>query len=258
MMGLASLRQGLPRVFERFFQVETHLTRRYGGMGLGLAVAKAMIELHGGRIWAESETGRGSTFTFLLPLEQSQMETVFAGSNCRMIPPIRHWAGRSFFFILFYNCIHEPQFLVFGQLTREYPPASNRSAAAGCAGRQPALCGGGAEGVGVRIGLVGRVGNDYPREWLNECMSRGFDTSGIRILPINWMCASSSRTTDRWKSNRINPVSHFARRGMTFPKSLLGYQPDRKPDEGAKPERNRYSQRLPDRARCAFFARCPS
>ena len=62
----------LPRVFERFFQVETHLTRRYGGMGLGLAVAKAMIELHGGRIWAESEAGKGSTFTFLLPANQRQ------------------------------------------------------------------------------------------------------------------------------------------------------------------------------------------
>ena len=57
----------LPRIFERFYQVETHLTRRYGGMGLGLSVAKAMIELHGGRIWAESE-GKGSRFTFLLPM----------------------------------------------------------------------------------------------------------------------------------------------------------------------------------------------
>ncbi len=62
----------LPRVFERFFQVETHLTRQYGGMGLGLSVARAMIELHGGRIWVESEVGKGSTFTFLLPMEQSR------------------------------------------------------------------------------------------------------------------------------------------------------------------------------------------
>ena len=58
----------LPRVFERFFQVESHLTRRHGGMGLGLAVAKAMIEMHSGRIWAESVEGKGSNFTFLLPL----------------------------------------------------------------------------------------------------------------------------------------------------------------------------------------------
>ncbi|HSL29761.1 MAG TPA: ATP-binding protein [Anaerolineales bacterium] len=69
--GIGIPARDLPRVFERFFQVETHLTRRYGGMGLGLAVAKANIELHGGRIWAESEPGKGSTFTFLLPIERA-------------------------------------------------------------------------------------------------------------------------------------------------------------------------------------------
>jgi len=70
--GIGISAKDLPRVFERFFQVETHLTRRYGGMGLGLAVAKAMIELHNGRIWVESEEGKGSTFTFLIPAEQTQ------------------------------------------------------------------------------------------------------------------------------------------------------------------------------------------
>ncbi len=55
-------------VFDRFFQVESHLTRRHTGMGLGLSVAKTMIELHGGRIWVESVEGKGSTFSFLLPL----------------------------------------------------------------------------------------------------------------------------------------------------------------------------------------------
>ena len=57
----------LHRVFERFYQVEGHTTRRHGGMGLGLAVAKVMIEMHGGQIWAESVEGRGSNFSFLLP-----------------------------------------------------------------------------------------------------------------------------------------------------------------------------------------------
>ena len=60
----------LQRIFERFFQVESHLTRRHGGMGLGLSVARAMIEMHNGRIWAESAEGRGSTFSFLLPVER--------------------------------------------------------------------------------------------------------------------------------------------------------------------------------------------
>jgi signal transduction histidine kinase len=77
--GIGIPARDLPRVFERFFQVETHLTRRYGGMGLGLAVAKAMIELHGGRIWAESEEGKGSKFTFLVPATQTQQSPPASG-----------------------------------------------------------------------------------------------------------------------------------------------------------------------------------
>lgn len=65
--GLGIPTKDLPRIFNRFYQVESHLTRRHGGMGLGLSVAKLMIEMHGGRIWAESKEGEGSTFTFLLP-----------------------------------------------------------------------------------------------------------------------------------------------------------------------------------------------
>ena len=68
--GIGIPARDLPKVFDRFFQVEEHLTRKHGGMGLGLAVARSLIELHGGRIWAESEEGRGSTFTFLLPVER--------------------------------------------------------------------------------------------------------------------------------------------------------------------------------------------
>jgi len=76
--GIGIPTKDLPRVFERFFQVETHLTRRFGGMGLGLAVARAMVELHGGRIWAESEEGKGSTFTFLLPVDQPHQPARFS------------------------------------------------------------------------------------------------------------------------------------------------------------------------------------
>jgi signal transduction histidine kinase len=67
--GVGIPARDLNKVFDRFFQVEEHLTRKHGGMGLGLAVAKSLIELHNGRIWVESEEGRGSTFTFLLPVE---------------------------------------------------------------------------------------------------------------------------------------------------------------------------------------------
>jgi signal transduction histidine kinase len=70
--GIGIPAKDLPKVFERFFQVESHLTRRTTGMGLGLSVAKAMIELHGGRIWVESVEGEGSTFIFLLPVKSVQ------------------------------------------------------------------------------------------------------------------------------------------------------------------------------------------
>jgi signal transduction histidine kinase len=58
----------LDHIFDRFYQVESHLTRHTGGMGLGLSIAKGMVELHGGRIWAESVENRGSRFTFTLPV----------------------------------------------------------------------------------------------------------------------------------------------------------------------------------------------
>jgi signal transduction histidine kinase len=65
--GIGIPAKDLTRIFERFFQVESHLTRHHGGMGLGLSVAKVMIELHGGQIWVESIEGKGSNFSFLLP-----------------------------------------------------------------------------------------------------------------------------------------------------------------------------------------------
>jgi len=58
----------LENIFREFYQVEDHMTRRYGGLGLGLAIARELIELQGGRIWAESEgVGRGASFKVVLP-----------------------------------------------------------------------------------------------------------------------------------------------------------------------------------------------
>jgi two-component system phosphate regulon sensor histidine kinase PhoR len=65
-IGIPQLEQ--ERVFERFYKVDRARTRNRGGTGLGLAIAKHVVERHAGRIWAESEEGRGSTFSFLLPL----------------------------------------------------------------------------------------------------------------------------------------------------------------------------------------------
>ncbi len=59
----------LGRIFDRFYQVEDHMTRRHEGIGLGLAIVRAIARAHGGRAWAESEgEGCGATFTIALPL----------------------------------------------------------------------------------------------------------------------------------------------------------------------------------------------
>lgn len=61
------------KIFQRFYQVEKHLRRRHGGMGLGLAITKDLIEMHGGKIWVESTEGQGSRFYFILPRNAAQV-----------------------------------------------------------------------------------------------------------------------------------------------------------------------------------------
>lgn len=58
----------LNQVFEKFYQVDSGTNREFSGLGLGLAVTKQMIELHGGTIWVESVLGQGSTFHFTIPI----------------------------------------------------------------------------------------------------------------------------------------------------------------------------------------------
>jgi signal transduction histidine kinase len=59
----------LERIFDEFYQVEDHMTRHRGGLGIGLSIARALVRAHGGRIWASSPgLGQGATFTIALPL----------------------------------------------------------------------------------------------------------------------------------------------------------------------------------------------
>ncbi len=66
--GCGVAAQDLPRLFERFYQVSA-TKAHHAGLGLGLDISKGLVELHGGRIWAESVPGEGSTFFFTLPLD---------------------------------------------------------------------------------------------------------------------------------------------------------------------------------------------
>lgn len=77
----------LPRIFERFFQVDASATRRYGGMGIGLALVREMVEGHEGTIFVESEVGVGTRFLVRLPLRPGSGLTAARPVQIPATPP---------------------------------------------------------------------------------------------------------------------------------------------------------------------------
>jgi two-component system phosphate regulon sensor histidine kinase PhoR len=65
--GMGIPREDLSRIFERFYRVDKGRSKELGGTGLGLSIVKHLVQAHGGRVWAESRPGKGSTFYFTLP-----------------------------------------------------------------------------------------------------------------------------------------------------------------------------------------------
>jgi signal transduction histidine kinase len=72
--GISIPKEKLNRVFDRFYQIESSLTREHGGIGLGLAIARGMVEACGGKIHAESEEGKSTTFVFTLPIDNTNLQ----------------------------------------------------------------------------------------------------------------------------------------------------------------------------------------
>ena len=84
--GMGIPKEHLPKVFDRFHRVDNRDTRKVGGTGIGLYLVKHFVEAHGGRIWVESEVGKGSQFIFELPkcppqFEAEQAEIAAAGQQ---------------------------------------------------------------------------------------------------------------------------------------------------------------------------------
>jgi PAS domain S-box-containing protein len=72
--GIGIKEEDKNKLFKDFEQLDKGISRKYGGTGLGLAITKKLVELHGGKIWVDSEFGVGSTFTFSLPIKTNKGE----------------------------------------------------------------------------------------------------------------------------------------------------------------------------------------
>jgi PAS domain S-box-containing protein len=96
--GIGIAPERLPHVFERFWQADTSSTRRHGGLGLGLAIVRHLVEMHGGRVTAASNgEGYGSTFTVEIPVrgpKEAATAAVPAGRTAAAAPPGPSVVGR--------------------------------------------------------------------------------------------------------------------------------------------------------------------
>ena len=119
-----------------------------------------------------------------------------------------------------------PRYLIAGRLTRDYilfpsgeplldaPGGSALYAAVGLAVWEPE----------PSPAIIARVGEEYPQEWLADFARHGLDTRGVRVLPEAVDVRYFSAFLDRTRRATDDPVAHFARLGLSFPKALLGYR----------------------------------
>lgn len=91
MVSVTDTGPGIPesdqqRIFEPFQQLDASIRRRYGGSGLGLTISKQFVEMHGGKMWLESQVGRGTTISFSLPIADARPGATPAGPRRALTP----------------------------------------------------------------------------------------------------------------------------------------------------------------------------
>ena len=119
-----------------------------------------------------------------------------------------------------------PRFLIAGQLTRDYIILPSGETLLDVSGGNALYA-----GIGLRVwesdpppAMIARVGEDYPQEWINQFEGWGLNIQGVRVLPEAVDVRSFTAFADRSTRLRDEPVVHFARLGLPFPKALLGYK----------------------------------
>ncbi len=130
------------------------------------------------------------------------------------------------------------RYLVAGQLRRDYVITPHGTAFSDVLGGSLLYA---AAGVAIwesGVGLISRIGEDFPQEWLERIERYDLDLHGIRILPETIDLRSFVAFPDLETRQTDNPVSHYARLNLPYPKSLLGYSPPApQPDSRTQPNR---------------------
>jgi PAS domain S-box-containing protein len=109
--GLGMSLEEMSKVFDRFQQLESGSSHRAGGLGIGLSLARKLMEMHGGRIWVESEKGEGSTFTFALPrVAAAETQSPVQSGGKEAEEPLHQgdpWTGRTILIVDDLDHYHE-------------------------------------------------------------------------------------------------------------------------------------------------------
>jgi len=172
----------LPRIFDAFEQTDRRITRRFGGLGLGLAVSRAIVDLHGGRLTAASEgPGRGSAFTVHLPLGgvQEELEETgiwFSRQHSAAPAPVPDEKGLRILLIEDHPDTAEAMADLLRLMGHEITVAG--SVAAGLAAAERMQAGGGIGLVVSDLGLPDGSGHDLMRELTRRWHLKGIALSG--------------------------------------------------------------------------------